>query len=88
MNKIHHLLRILAIIGRYGSHLMIVMIFVTQNNFLAISDRLLGFYQAVYLIFGLILKPVMSPYLSVCHLVCLCLLICPPLCPLSVFLSV
>ena len=65
MNKIHHLLRILAIIGRYGSHLMIVMIFVTQNNFLAISDRLLGFYQAAYLIFGLILKPVMSPCLSV-----------------------
>ena len=33
MNKIHLLLRILAVIGRYGSHLMIVMIFVTQNNF-------------------------------------------------------
>ena len=33
MNKIHLLLRILALIGRYGSHLMIVMIFVTQNNF-------------------------------------------------------
>ena len=29
----HLLLRILAVIGRYGSHLMIVMIFVTQNNF-------------------------------------------------------
>ena len=27
------LLWILAVIGRYGSHLMIVMIFVTQNNF-------------------------------------------------------
>ena len=25
--------RILAVIGRYGSHLMIVMIFVAQNNF-------------------------------------------------------
>ena len=31
--KTHLLLRILAVIGRYGSHLMIVMIFVTQNNF-------------------------------------------------------
>ena len=79
MNKIHHLLRILAVIGRYGSHLMIVMIFVNQNNFLAISDRLLGFYQAAYLIFGLILKPVMSPYLFVCHVVCICLPVCPPL---------
>ena len=27
------LLQILAVIGRYGSHLIIVMIFVTQNNF-------------------------------------------------------
>ena len=47
MIKTHLLLRILAVIGRYGSHLMIV-IFVTQNNFsdgLGISDRLLGFYQ-------------------------------------------
>ena len=32
MKKTHLLLRILAVIGRYGSHLMIVMIFVTQNN--------------------------------------------------------
>ena len=31
--KNHFLLRILAVVGRYGSHLMIVMIFVTQNNF-------------------------------------------------------
>ena len=31
--KTHLLLRILAVIGRYGPHLMIVMIFVTQNNF-------------------------------------------------------
>ena len=31
--KTHFLLRILAVIGRYGPHLMIVMIFVTQNNF-------------------------------------------------------
>ena len=31
--KNHLLLRISAVIGRYGSHLMIVMIFVTQNNF-------------------------------------------------------
>ena len=30
--KNHLLLRILAVIGRYGPHLMIVMIFVTQNN--------------------------------------------------------
>ena len=36
-----------AVIGRYGSHLMTVMIFVTQNNSQngpGISDRLLGFY--------------------------------------------
>ena len=31
--KNHLLLWILAVIGRYGSHLMIVMIFVTPNNF-------------------------------------------------------
>ena len=33
--KTHLLLQILAVIGIYGSHLMIVnvMIFVTQNNF-------------------------------------------------------
>ena len=31
--KNHLLLRILAVMGRYGPHLMIVMIFVTQNNF-------------------------------------------------------
>ena len=46
-NKTHLLLRILAVIGRYGPHLMIVMIFVTQNNFVngpGISDCLLGFY--------------------------------------------
>ena len=46
MKKTHLLLRILAVIGRYGPHLMIV-IFVTQNNFLngpGISDCLLGFY--------------------------------------------
>ena len=45
--KNHLLLQILAVIGRYGPHLMIVMIFVTQNNFLngpGISDCLLGFY--------------------------------------------
>ena len=33
MKKTHLLLRIFAVISRYGSHLMIVMIFVTQNNF-------------------------------------------------------
>ena len=47
VKKTHLLLQILAVIGRYGSHLMIVMIFVTLNNFLnglGISDRLLGFY--------------------------------------------
>ena len=45
--KNHLLLQILAVIGRYGPHLMIVMIFVTQNNFLngpGISNCLLGFY--------------------------------------------
>ena len=31
--KTNILLRILAEISRYGSHLMIVMIFLTQNNF-------------------------------------------------------
>ena len=31
--KTHLLSRILAVIGRYGSHLMIVMIFVTEKNF-------------------------------------------------------
>ena len=34
MKKIHLLLRILAVIGRYGSHLMIVMIFVPQKYLL------------------------------------------------------
>ena len=50
MKKTHLLLRISAVIGRYRPHLMIVMIFVTQNNrFKTVqefsSDRLLGFYQ-------------------------------------------
>ena len=31
--KTHLLLRITAAIGRYGPHLMTVMIFVTRNNF-------------------------------------------------------
>ena len=31
--KTHLLLRILAVIGRYGPHLMIAMRFVTPNNF-------------------------------------------------------
>ena len=31
--KTHLLLWILAVLGRYGPHLMIAMIFVTQNNF-------------------------------------------------------
>ena len=45
--KSHLLLRILAVIGRFGPHLTVVMIFVTQRNFSngpGISDRLLGFY--------------------------------------------
>ena len=45
--KTHLLLRILVVIGRFGPHLTIVMIFVTQNNFKngpRISDRLLGFH--------------------------------------------
>ena len=33
MKKNQTLLWILAVIGRYGPHLMIVIIFVTQNNF-------------------------------------------------------
>ena len=47
LKKIHLLLRILAVIGRFGP-LLTIVIFVTQNNFkngLGISDRLLGFYQ-------------------------------------------
>ena len=32
LEKTHLLLRILAVTGRYGPHLMIVMIFVIQNN--------------------------------------------------------
>ena len=43
----HFLLQILAVIGRYGFHLMIVMIFVTQNNLKngpVIPNHLLGFY--------------------------------------------
>ena len=45
--KTHLLLQILAVISRYGPHLMIVMIVVTQYNFYngpGISDHLLGFY--------------------------------------------
>ena len=47
MGKNHLLLRVLAVISRFGPHLMIVMIFVTQNNFKngpGIFDHLLGFY--------------------------------------------
>ena len=36
--KTHLLWRILAVIGRYGPHLMIVMIFVTQNNIRTLKD--------------------------------------------------
>ena len=45
------MLQILAVIGRYGPHLMTVMLFVTQNNFKngpGISDHLLGFYLAFF----------------------------------------
>ena len=31
-------LRILVVIGRYGPHLMTVMIFVTQNNFETVQE--------------------------------------------------
>ena len=47
-DKTHLLLRILGVIGRYGPNLMIVAIFVTQNNFKngpEISDRLPRFYR-------------------------------------------
>ena len=50
VTKTRLLLRILAVIGRYGSLLMIVVIFVTQNNFEngpGISDLLLGFYRCL-----------------------------------------
>ena len=49
MKKSNLLLRILAVIGRFGRHLTIVVTFVTQNNFKngpGIFDRLLGFYQS------------------------------------------
>ena len=55
MKKTHILLRILAVIGRFGSHLMIVMIFVTKSNFKngpGISDRLLGFYRILLFSMG------------------------------------
>ena len=39
--KTHLLLRISAVIGRYGPHLMIVMIFVSQNNLVAQSKSTL-----------------------------------------------
>ena len=42
-------------IGRYGPHLMIVIIFVTQNNFLngpGISDCVLGFYLFIVLMYS------------------------------------
>ena len=51
MKKTHLLLRILAVMGRYGPHLMIVVISVTQNSFKngpGISDRLLGFYPRYF----------------------------------------
>ena len=58
--KNHLLLRILAVIGRYGSHLMIVMIFLTQNNLKrrpGISDRLLGFFLLLFLVGYLFFPP-------------------------------
>ena len=48
MKKSNLSLRILAVIGRFGPHLTIVVIFVTQNNLKngpGISDRLLGIYR-------------------------------------------
>jgi len=36
--KVHLLLRILAVVGRYGPHLIIVMTFVTQNNLKRFSN--------------------------------------------------
>ena len=54
MIKLPLFLQILVVIGRYGRHVMIVMIFVTQNNFWKgpeISDCLLGFYQNVLIQF-------------------------------------
>ena len=47
----HLMLRILAVISRFGPHLTIVMIFVNQNNFKngpGISDRLLGFLPILF----------------------------------------
>ena len=49
------MLPILAVIVRFGPHLTIVMIFVTQNNFKngpGISDRLLGVYLHTNLLIG------------------------------------
>ena len=51
--KNHLLLLISAVIDRYRPHLMIVIIFVTQNNFSngpGISNRLLGFYRKLLFI--------------------------------------
>ena len=48
MKKSNLSLRILAVIGRFGPHLTIVVTFMTQNNFKngpGISDRILGFYR-------------------------------------------
>ena len=58
----HLLLRISAVIGRCGPHLMIVVIFVTQNNFFwngpGISNHFLGFYHdflSLYFVFDFLL---------------------------------
>ena len=53
--KNHLLLRISAVISRYGPHLMIVIISVTQNNFLNspwISNCVLGFYLFIVLMYS------------------------------------
>ena len=59
MKKNHLLLWISAVVGRYGPHLMIVMIFVTQNNFQngpGISYHVLGFYRSLSLSLSLSLS--------------------------------
>ena len=61
--KNHLLLRISAVISRYGPHLMIVIISVTQNNFLNspwISNCVLGFYLFIVLMYSQLMN-----YLSI-----------------------
>ena len=64
--KLH--LQISTVIGIYGPHLMIVIIFLTQNSFQngpGISDRLLGFYRTVHCVRYLVFNTSPTSTLSV-----------------------